>query len=242
MIKFIQRMLTNMKISTDIVIRTLILVMIMSFTYMIVNAVRSYHAQLILNRIDSDVTKQLEQLNTQQKSFLDYYTTLTSEIVQIKLSNFVNYVNHTANFAFFNNIFDKWETSSSTAVPVIGCTETIFQDKVSSRSKVNSLSGVYGQFIGDTITSSGFFSSSTAFLSTEIKTQLSKQWGKNLRLLEWGIKMLSDLDSEKYLGTIVIMVSMNTQTSDDYMGVYSVFPGTCENVEYYKPKIGNILV
>lgn len=247
MVGFVRGLFKNMKISTEIFITTSVLVLFMSVTYMVVNFVVPAH-QVILSKIYTEVTNQLNQIYKQQTEFLSFFADISAETVHGRVDRMVEYTQHTANIAFFNNMFDSWSTFAEPqpigcqVIPVSLPAATAEEQK----SALNKLGELYGQFVGDRYLASGFISSKHAVLPADLRQKLTAKWGKNLKFLEWTYRHVAELAVDRHLGFLTLMVSLRNfagtdgKPATDYFAVFAVFPGTCTSVEYYQPRAGSL--
>lgn len=113
--------------------------------------------QMQLDKIDKETVRRLDELSGQQNDYLKFYTDITTETLDLRLSTLRELTRHITTMAYYNNNFEFWFASSD--LTQIGCTEpTNFPTSGNDEKITNFLSGNQNQYINtDFKLGTGFF-------------------------------------------------------------------------------------
>jgi hypothetical protein len=205
-----------------------------------------------LKKIDTEVNKQLAQLNEQQRRFLLYYTGLTANTIDQRMMNLQNLSIFLGNVSYYNILYDQWFTQPTTDA-YVGCREYNYEVNDPKKLGVeNPLSELHGQYMADYRLVSHFFAESNASLTAPLKNTLKKHWSNQFNHLEWVMRGVHEIDSDNHFYYLNIMINTPKNTAaganhlyaanlNKYMGVFTLFPGSCGALEIYRKRVERIV-
>lgn len=231
MIQFSKRLFRNLKISTEIFITTITLILFVSGTYAVVNYVN-------LNKIDGQVNEQANILILQQDTLIQYYTSITAETLLARLDNVLSFASFAAKFSYFNTLFSNWKISEP-GDPMV-CKE--FQMNLTDHNlgSLRDMSKSHNTPIVSRVAIPSYFSSSQTLLSLAEQQQILTHFGDNLAVFNFAMNYSFSSLTEERIGILTIQMVQNENDATDYRGIFHIFPGGCFDVEVYRPLISSL--
>lgn len=228
MVSMIKRWFRHMKISTEILLVSMLLVFLISLTFMIIN-------WLNLATVEREVNRQLNTISTSLRSFLGFTTGITKSTVLLKLNNLHIHNMMVGSMIYFTTLFRSFKVTTNT----IGCREYPYtpSQNITSESILGELTGLY---VADGRFSTGYiWANANAIPDISIFAQINAQWGFNLDVIEANFKTMGEIDPTLHLGYLVAMINFK-QTSPgvyNWHGAFGVYPGSCAAIDYHRPRI-----
>jgi hypothetical protein len=230
----LRKFVRNTKISTDIFTIGLGLVLGMSAIYGVIN-------YILLSNINEKINVQLQSLLQQQNRFLTFNTDMLSQTIDRKMRNIQDMARTYGHMALYTSTFDNFKISSG----VVGCADLPFTAINSYPPRDLKINKVQQHYVGSGKFQTGFVSSTALLLDVQTKASLQSFMSNNLDLMDWSLGVVGEHDTGIVFGHLVVYLFLKQgyKSGDplNYHGVYGLLPGSCANVEFYKPKVGKIL-
>lgn|SRR3990167_1570683 len=226
----------NTRISTDIFTIGLGLVLGMSAIYGVIN-------YILLSNINEKINIQLKSLLQQQDRFLAFNTDMLSQTIDKKMRNLQDMARVYGHMALYSAVFDNFTAKAGT----VGCADLPFTGVNSYPPRDLKINKVQQHYVGSGRFQTGFISSASQHIDVQTKATLQGFIAQNLELFDWSLGMVGEHDTGVVLGHLIVYLFLNDKykggtTTLDYRAVYGLLPGSCANVELYKPRVSKLSI
>lgn len=231
----LRKFVRNTRISTDIFTIGLGLVLGMSGIYGVIN-------YILLSNINEKINVQLKSLLEQQDRFLTFNTDMLTQTIDQKMRNIQDMARMYGHMALYAPTFDNFRAK----VGVVGCSDLPFTGDKSYPPRDLKINKVQQHYVGSGRFQTGFLSSTSSQIDIQTKATLQGFMSDNLDLFDWSLGIIGEHDTGVVLGHLIVYLFLKdgyVRTSPpDYRAVYGLLPGSCANVDLYRPRVSKIEV
>jgi hypothetical protein len=181
------------------------------------------------------VQEQLNALKKQQDNFIKYYTAVSVDTVNYRLTNAHYFAGFIAKLSFMNTLFSNWTIAD--ANPELLCTEITVDATVQGIRNLHEKSSSHNSPVLNNKVVSSYYTSTGMELSDMEKQEISKHIGTNMNSLNFGIQHSTILGNNKQVQVLIIMILTNIKDAKDFRGIYHLFPGSCGDIDLLAPYI-----